>query len=243
MFQIFVQKWLKVVFLYNTFMKYKQKIDLLRHYEMLKSIGYDYCENLDLEPQSMNHSNLPNNINSLENMVKHCTLCQYSKSRKNVLFGYGNTNSKVLFIGDFNTTMEDSNGEYYIGNVGELLRKMIENVLHLKVEDVYITNILKCLPFDTQNVSTNDVNICKEYIYKQIELIKPEIIITLGQNAYSYFTNEHNWTKVRGNIIKHKHYTILPMYHPSMILRNPTLKKDAFKDMLKLQTFLNESEQ
>lgn len=242
MFQIFVQIGLKVLFLYNSSMNYEHKLALLRHYEILKTLGYEYCENFDLEPQSMSHNNLPNDIDSLHNIVSHCTLCQYAKNRKNVLFGYGNTQAKVMFVGDCNSIMEDSNGQFYIDKTGELLKNMIEKVLHIKKEEVYITNVLKCLPLNPLDISKNEVNICKEYLYKQIEIINPKIIVTLGDKAYNYLTNDTDWSKIRGNVIKHKNYTILPMYHPNMILRNPTLKKEAYAHMLKLNIFLNESE-
>ncbi len=223
-------------------MNIQQKQNLLRHFELLKTFGIEYCEHLDFEPQSMNHKNLPNDLNALHSIVSHCTLCQFAKSRKNVLFGYGNPNADILFVGDFNSTMEDSNGEYYVGNVGELLKNMIEKVLKIKKEAVYITNLVKCLPNDAQKNLTNEINICKEYLYKQIEIIDPKIIVIMGEEAFHYFTNETNWIKVRGNIIKHKKYTILPIHHPNMLMRNPTLKKDAYADMLKLDRFINESQ-
>ncbi len=220
-------------------MNYEKKVSLLRNLEILKSFGYEYCNDINLINDDINNK-LPNDFNQLKNIVMNCNLCQCSKSRTNVLFGSGDENSIIMFVGNFNSTFDDEKGQYFQGNVGELFANMIEKVLLIPKESVYVTNILKCLPNST-NIDLNDINICKEYLFKQFDIISPKIIVTLGEDSFDHITNnKFEWNKVKGNIIKHNNYTILPMFHPSHILRNPTLKKDAFQDMLKLKSYISE---
>jgi len=220
-------------------MTFEKKQAILRNLQLLKSFGYEYCDDINLYNEA-NDTQLPNNIEQLQNIVMNCNLCQCSKSRKNVLFGSGNINSKVFFIGNFNSSFDDQEGKYFQGNVGELFANMIEKVLLIPKEEVYVTNLLKCFPHN--NLSSNDINICSEYLYKQLQIINPKIVITLGEESFNHITNnKFDFNKVKGNIIKHKNYTILPMFHPSHILRNPTLKKDAFQDMLKLKSYISEN--
>ena len=109
---------------------------------------------------------------------------------------------------------------------------MIENVLHIKREEVYITNIVKCRPTDNREPSTTEAHTCQPFLLKQIELIKPKIIIALGGTAYYYLSGDDTpISKVRGTLHKQNDYTLIPTYHPSYLLRNPSAKKDVFEDL------------
>jgi DNA polymerase len=221
-------------------MNYEKKISILKNLQTLKSFGYEYCDDISLNINDISRVQLPSNINSLKTIVENCNLCQCSKTRSNILFGEGDIDSKIFFIGDFNSTFDDQEGKFYQGNVGVLLANMIENVLLIPKNRVYLTNVLKCLP--SNDISINDINICKEYLLKQLQILKPKIIVTLGEDSFLHITNnKFDWNKVKGNIIKHNNYTILPMFHPSYILRNPTSKKEAYQDMLKLKLFISEN--
>ena len=228
----------KDVFLYNTNMTKLVKYQLLHHLNFLQSIGYRYHTSLDLVSNDIDSINLPNNLEALKNSVEHCYLCELSKTRKKTVFGEGNNSANVMFIGDFPTSLEDETGKIFVGRTGELLTKMIENVLNIKRDDVYIANIVKCKP---SNVSaTNaEANLCKSYLFKQIELVKPKIIVALGENAYNYLTDEEvSLIKVRGQVINYRNTTLIPTFHPSFLLRNPSSKKEAYIDMLKIKNLL-----
>jgi len=214
------------------------KYQLLHHLNYLQSIGYKYHKSLDLISTNINSINLPNNIDALEKSVSHCYLCELSKSRKNTVFGEGNKNSKLMFIGDFPTSLEDETGKIFVGRTGELLTKMIENVLNIKREDVYIANVIKCKSLNG-GVSHTEVELCKSYLTKQIELVNPSIIVTLGENAYNYLTDEEvNLLKVRGQTLNYGNKTLVPTFHPSFLLRNPSSKKEAYVDMLKIKNLM-----
>jgi DNA polymerase len=116
---------------------------------------------------------------------------------------------------------------------------MIEKVLELDRADVYITNVLKCRAQDTQNPSPAHAHTCHPYLLKQIELIKPKLIVAFGETAYHYLTgDDSDITQVRGNLHTQDGYTVIPTYHPNYLLRNPSAKKDVMSDLLKVKNLL-----
>ena len=160
------------------------KNQLLKNLNYLKSFGYEYHETINFISSEIKNVKLPDNLELLKNSVQHCYLCDLCKSRKNVLFGYGKNNSDIMFISDEPSNSEDELGVFYSGKSGELLTKMIENVLLIKKEDVYLTTLVKCKSLNGLNNSNIDT--CNDYLIKQIELIKPKLIVALGEKSYSY---------------------------------------------------------
>ena len=116
---------------------------------------------------------------------------------------------------------------------------MIENVLNISRSDVYITNIVKCRPPNNQIPTPTQAHTCQPYLLKQIELVKPKLIVTLGATAYHYLTSdETEISKIRGTLHTQDGYSIIPTYHPSYLLRNPSAKKEVFEDLLKVKNFI-----
>ena len=116
---------------------------------------------------------------------------------------------------------------------------MIEKVLGLQRKDVYISNLLKCHPLNTQEVHETPFHTCKAYLFKEIELVKPKIIITLGKEAFHYLTNETSELKdIRGEMTTHKNFRLMPTYHPNFLLKNPSLKKEVFIDLQRVKALL-----
>ena len=204
---------------------------LLKQLYRLKQLGYSYTSVVPFKEEEPDLT-LPNTLEKLKKQAHECHLCQLSKSRTNVVFGEGDLNADLMFIGEAPGATEDRLGKPFVGRSGELLTKMIENVLHIKREEVYITNIVKCRPTDNREPSTTEAHTCQPFLLKQIELIKPKIIVALGATAYHYLSgDETNISKVRGTIHKQNGYTLIPTYHPSYLLRNPSAKKDVFEDL------------
>ena len=204
---------------------------LLKQLYQLKQLGYKYT---DISPYTGDEPNLilPNKFDALRTQAENCHLCELSKSRQKVVFGEGDLHAKLLFIGEGPGASEDSMGKPFVGRSGELLTKMIENVLHLKREEVYITNIVKCRPPNNRTPTPTEAHTCQPYLMKQIELIQPKLIVTLGGTAYHYLTgDETSITKIRGTVHKQNGYTLIPTYHPSYLLRNPSAKKEVFGDL------------
>lgn len=215
------------------------KYKLLHHLKFLQSIGYEYHSSIDLISQDINKLNLPNDISSLKENVQNCFLCELSKSRKNVVFGQGNENATIMFIGESPSSIEDETAHILAGRTGELLTKMIENVLNIKKEEVYISNIVKCKPLNNRAASNSEASLCRSYLFKEIELVKPKIIVTLGEKAYNYLCDEElSLSQVRGQSLSFRNMVLIPTFHPSFLLRNPSLKKEAYFDMLKIKKLL-----
>lgn len=211
---------------------------VLYQLNFLKSIGYDYINNINLSSAADEQLHLPNDLNALDEIAQNCHLCQLSKSRANVLFGRGDSNANIMFIGDEPNISEDETGEFYAGRTGALLTKMIENVLEIRVNEVYITNLVKCKTSHNM-VSDEDANSCRGYLLKQIELVKPKLIVALGETSYAYLTNDTtSFSKVRGTVVNQNGMDVLATFHPSFLLRNPTSKKEAYYDMLKIKSLM-----
>lgn len=211
---------------------------LLKQLYQLKQLGYKYTSVTPFQEEEPN-LNLPNTLETLKKQAFACHLCTLSKSREKVVFGEGNPQAKVMIVGDTPSSTDDSSGKIFTGRTGDLLTKMIENVLMLKREDVYITNVLKCKALDSQSPSLAHAHTCYPYLLKEIDLVKPQIIISMGELAYSYLTNDDTpLEKARGITHIEENYTLIPTYHPSYLLRNPSAKKEVFEDLLKVKGLL-----
>ena len=211
---------------------------LLQQLYRLKQLGYSYTSVTPFKEEEPDVT-LPNTLEKLQKQAIECHLCQLSKSRTNVVFGDGNTSADIMFVGEAPGSSEDSVGKPFIGRSGELLTKMIENVLLIDRKDVYITNIVKCRPRDNAEPTPIEAHTCQPYLLKQIELIQPKFIVALGATAYHYLSgDETNISKIRGTIHKQNGYTLIPTYHPSYLLRNPSAKKDVFEDLKMLKSLM-----
>ncbi len=211
---------------------------LLKQLYQLKQLGFNYTS---VFPYKEEESNLllPNTLEKLKKQALECHLCELSKSRTHVVFGEGDPHAALMFVGEAPGSSEDSMGKPFVGRSGELLTKMIENVLHLKRENVYIANIVKCRPPNNRTPTPIEAHTCQPYLLKQIELIKPKLIVALGATAYHYLTEDETpISKIRGILQQQENYTIIPTYHPSYLLRNPSAKKEVFDDLLKVAVLM-----
>ncbi len=207
-----------------------------------KKLGYTDIVNvkkIDFEP-----------LAKLEEEVKKCRKCELSKSRINTVFGEGNPKAKVIFIGEGPGYEEDRQGKPFVGKAGQLLTKIIESI-GLKRSEVYIANVVKCHPMvdpEKPDIRGNDrpptqeeVMACLPFLEKQIEIINPEFIITLGNSAAQAILGiSDGVAKIRGKIYKYKNIRVIPTYHPAALLRNPKLKIDTWKDMKLLRSQLSQ---
>lgn len=208
-----------------------QNLALLENLYRLRSLGYSYVDPVTPNRQSVTNA-LPDSLMKLEETIKQCYLCDLSKSRNQSMSGYGNPNAQIMFVDAYVTAAEDESDSYYAGRSGAMLRDMIEKVLSLRIEDVYITHAVKCKPFGFQNPSQSECGSCTPFLTKQFDLIKPRIIVILGPDAYRLVMHEEeDFERVRGEIIPMEDSLLIPMYHPLYLLRNPSLKKEAMRDL------------
>ena len=212
---------------------------LLKQLYQLKQLGYKYTSVTAFKEEESDLT-LPDTLESLKKQAKECHLCALSKSRQKVVFGEGSTDATVMFVGDIPSNSDDSAGKVFTGRSGDILTKMIENVLGLARAEVYISNVLKCRTLDTQTPSPTHIHTCHPYLLKEIELIKPKIIVAFGEIAYHSLTGDDSEIdKVHGILNKQSAYTVMPTYHPNYLLRNPSVKKDALDDLLKVKNYIN----
>lgn len=216
-----------------------EKIQLLKLLYQHRAMGHEYFEEyqslLKTEPSSLAHS-----MEELKKDVLTCHLCTLAKSRKNILFGDGNPKADIMFIGDNPGVSEDEMGTLFAGRSGEMLVNMIEKVLLLPKEEVYITTILKCRPPENRVSTLEEVSCCKPYLMQQIGMVKPKIIIALGSTSFHHLTGEYDTSidQVRGLVLNFGEAKLIPTFHPSFLLRNPSAKKEVYADMLKVRSML-----
>ena len=172
------------------------------------------------------------NWDRLIDKASKCLECDLHHGRKNVVIERGNRNAKWMFIGESPSAQEDIEGVPFIGATGELLDKMITAMKLNVVTDVYICNVVKCKTPANQNPEIAEIEVCKQYLLSQIELVQPRIIIAMGRFASFAITGSDLVTnKLRGKINYYKNIPVIVTYHPSYLLRNTDAKKDAWADL------------
>ena len=171
----------------------------------------------------------------LKQEITQCTKCSLSKTRNNVVFGEGFRNAEIMCIGEGPGYYEDQQGKPFVGKSGQLLDKILEACGFNRKEHVFIGNIVKCRPPNNRDPLPEEREICIPYLYKQIELIDPEIIILLGATALKGLIDPNaKITKVRGEWISWNNRLVMPTFHPSALLRNTQLKKPVWEDFKKV---------
>ncbi len=175
-------------------------------------------------------------LNLIKKNYEKCQKCPLAKlGRTQVVFGKGNSNAKLMFIGEGPGRDEDLQGSPFIGRAGQLLTKMIE-AMGLKREDVYISNVVKCRPPNNRTPLPDESIICKkEILAKEIALIGPQIICCLGSSATkALLGDEIKITQIRGQFFELNGIKIMPTFHPAYLLRNPNAKRPVWQDLQKI---------
>ena len=175
-------------------------------------------------------------IQELNEMICNCLKCPLGHTRTKFVFGVGNPNADIVFIGEAPGADEDMQGEPFVGRAGQLFNKILD-AIKWKREDVYICNILKCRPPGNRDPLTSEVELCEPYLKKQIELIKPIIIVSLGRIAAQTLLRKpsESLTSLRSKIHSYEGIPLLVTFHTAALLRNPNWKPDAWEDFKKLK--------
>lgn len=172
-----------------------------------------------------------NTLEEINNEVKMCQKCKLCKGRKNTVFGTGNQQAEIMFIGEGPGADEDIQGEPFVGKAGKLMNQAFLGV-GIKREEVYIANIVKCRPPNNRNPEKDEATACMDFLRNQVLLIKPKIIVLLGNVALkNILGEEYGITKSRGKWIEKKGILYMPTFHPAALLRNENLKIDFWKDL------------
>ncbi|MFC2104097.1 uracil-DNA glycosylase family protein [Bacteroidota bacterium] len=178
-----------------------------------------------------------NEFEQLKQEVNQCTKCVLSKTRTNVVFGEGFSKAEIMCIGEGPGYYEDQQGRPFVGKSGQLLDKILEVCGFNRKEHVFIGNIVKCRPPNNRDPLPEERETCLPFLFKQIELIDPKIIILLGATALKGLIDPNaKITKVRGEWMDWNNRLIMPTFHPSALLRNEKLKRSAWEDFKKVVT-------
>jgi len=171
-----------------------------------------------------------------------CTRCKlHTLGRKQIVFGVGNPNADLMFVGEAPGADEDIQGEPFVGRAGQLLTKIIE-AIDLKREDVYIANLIKCRPPGNRNPEPDEAEQCEPFLFRQIDSIKPKVIVALGKfAAQALLKTTEPITRIRGREFTYRDSILMPTYHPAYLLRTPSAKREVWEDMKRVRELLRDS--
>jgi DNA polymerase len=167
---------------------------------------------------------------------RRCKLHRLGRSR--IVFGVGNPDADLMFVGEAPGADEDRLGEPFVGRAGQLLTRIIE-AIGLKREDVYIANVIKCRPPENRNPEPDEVEQCEPFLFRQIDAIGPRVIVALGKFAAQAMVRTTDpITRLRGREFRVREAVLVPTYHPAYLLRNPAAKREVWEDMKKVRALL-----
>jgi DNA polymerase len=179
------------------------------------------------QPETGNH---PESLEKIRKELGNCQRCKLGKTRKNLVFGVGNPQARLVFVGEGPGADEDAQGDPFVGDAGKMLNRII-SAMGIKREDVYICNVVKCRPPGNRDPDTDEINACSPFLLRQIQSIKPEVIVGLGKFAAQTLLGcKEPISKLRGKFRDYHGIPLMPTYHPSYLLRSGG-NSDSFWDV------------
>jgi DNA polymerase len=178
---------------------------------------------------------------ALRTDIGDCTRCKlHTMGRTQVVFGVGNPNADLMFVGEAPGADEDIQGIPFIGRAGQLLTKIIE-AIGMTREDVYIANVIKCRPPQNRNPEPDEVETCEPFLFRQIDIIRPKVIVALGKfGAQTLLRTLDPISRLRGRVFEYRGAKLIPTFHPAYLLRNPSSKREVWEDMKLVRKLLTE---
>lgn len=182
------------------------------------------------------------NLESIVQDMGDCTRCRLGRTRKKIVFGSGSPEARLVFVGEGPGADEDEQGLPFVGRAGQLLTQMIDNTaakegIPIRRENVYICNVVKCRPPENRAPEADEMEICGQFLFRQLMVIRPKAIVALGGTAAKALLDlKTGITKARGNWFKWRDIPVMPTYHPSYLLRpyNQNAKREAWEDLKKV---------
>ncbi len=219
--------------MYNLLMNItnKMKLEIINILEMKKYLGAEYISPINFKRKNTKKLSLPGDMKSLEDYVNNCSLCELYKSKESTSFGVGNENSDILLIG-LNYDFDDK--RMYL-----IVKRMFENVLQVNINDIYMTNIIKCKTKRQKKYFDDEVDKCISYLEMQISIIKPKMIITLGKTFEYMMKINEEIVNISGNLYSFNDIKLIPLMDPLFINQNPSYKEKMFQDLIKIKNILD----
>jgi uracil-DNA glycosylase family 4 len=180
-------------------------------------------------------------LKALRDFIGSCTRCKLATVRTNIVFGAGNPKADLMFVGEAPGADEDLQGEPFVGRAGQLLTDIIERGIGISRGDVYICNVVKCRPPDNRNPEPDEVSACEPFLFRQIDLVHPKVIVGLGTFAvHALLKVKTPISKLRGKWQEVRGIKMMPTFHPAYLLRNPADKRLVWADIQEVMRFLGQ---
>jgi DNA polymerase len=171
-------------------------------------------------------------LEQLRDVLGDCARCKLCSGRSNIVFGIGNPEAQIMFVGEGPGEDEDRQGIPFVGRAGRLLTDIITKGMGLRREDVYIANVIKCRPPGNRNPEPDEIVACEPFLHRQIALIRPRVLVTLGKFATQALLRSRTpISQLRGNWHDYQGVPLMPTFHPAYLLRNPSEKRVVWEDI------------
>jgi uracil-DNA glycosylase family 4 len=188
---------------------------------------------------------LPGSVESLESVradIGDCKRCKLAPTRTNIVFGSGNPQATLMFVGEAPGADEDAQGLPFVGRAGQLLTRIIE-AIGMRREDVFICNILKCRPPGNRNPETEEIAACENFLFRQIAAVQPKVICALGAfGAQTLLQTTEPIGRLRGRLVDYRGVQLMATFHPAYLLRNPIEKRKVWEDMQIIRDYIRSLE-
>jgi DNA polymerase len=170
--------------------------------------------------------------------LRNCERCKLSPTRKNIVFGSGDPNADLMFVGEAPGADEDEQGLPFVGRAGQLLTKIIE-AIDMSRDQVFICNILKCRPPGNRNPEPDEIAACEQFLFRQIASVKPKVICALGAfSAKTLLRTNEAISRLRGQLVDYRGSKLMATFHPAYLLRNPNEKRKVWEDMKTIRDYI-----
>jgi len=192
----------------------------------------------DVDPARL-HAEAAAALQALRAEVLPCTRCKLHHGRKQVVFGEGNAQPRVLFIGEAPGAREDATGRPFVGPAGQLLDRIIQAAMGMQREQVFIANVNKCRPPDNREPEPDEVAACLPFLRRQVAILKPQVIVALGRTAaHNLLGTTVPMRALRGRELRYEGIPVVVTWHPAYLLRDPSHKRETWEDIKRVNRLL-----
>jgi DNA polymerase len=217
-----------------------EEIEVKRNTTVLAKKKIVKSEESELFPEEKEEWEKAETLEKLEGLINQCTACKLHKGRNKFVFGSGNPDADVMVVGEGPGAEEDKQGLPFVGRAGKLLTDILK-AIKFERDEVFIANIVKCRPPDNRTPMPDEMETCLPYLKKQIEIIKPKVILCLGLTAAKGLLKKRDsLTNMRGKVFEFENISVMVTYHPAALLRNPNWKRPCWEDLQKFRKLYDE---